>query len=131
MKSRFPLVLIIFVVVSCTSDRRTSEVTIRNDIQDENFNQIEVDQIQGASGLLPLKIKLSPGEESPLPTKLVTKFRVTREYKDFSRVYLVTCPAKKDKVLIKLIDIHLNRMPGGCLMTRVGERRSGSINWKD
>lgn len=58
-------------------------------------------------------------------------FRVTRRYEDFSRVYLVECPEGMNKaVMMKLIDIHSNRLGGGCVLAKRGEIRGGSTRWE-
>ena len=103
---------------------------MRNDIQDQSYNQIVVSQVRHSGGVALQNFKLKPGDEVELPYSGITKLRVTRAYQDHSNLYEVTCPAQKEKVLIKLIDIHLNRMPGGCVLTHAGEERGGIISWR-
>jgi hypothetical protein len=110
--------LFLALLCSCTQTDSDAEVIVRNDIQDREFNEIVVDQIEG-DGVSPGRFVLKPGEERGLPIRRVKRLRVTRQYRDHKSVYSVTCPAKKKPVLLKLIDIHSNRMRGGCILTNV------------
>lgn len=116
--------------VGCNSPSRSAELTVRNDIQDREFNKIVVNQIHYSRGIALNKFTLSPGDEVNLPYNKISRFQVTREYSDHSNIYEVTCPIEKKGVLIKLIDIHLNRMPAGCRLTKAGEERGGVVSWK-
>ena len=118
------------ILSACDSSSRNAEVTIRNDIQDKEYNKIEISRIRHSGGLALNKYELSPGNEISVPFVGVTNLRVTRAYKEHSKIYEVTCPARKKKVLLKLIDIYLNKMPSGCTLSNVGESRAGNINWK-
>jgi len=81
---------------------------IKNDSQDREYNVIKI-SAGGASH------QLAPGEFAILP-KGVTSISFSREYKEYTRQYKVSCPGKQNKgIMIKLIDVHLNRMPGGCV----------------
>jgi hypothetical protein len=60
---------------------------------------------------------LKPGQYTILPPQTTT-FSVSRRYKDHTRSYSVKCPAIKGRgVKIKMIDIHVNRIAGGCVTT--------------
>lgn len=124
--------LILLLVVACSRERiRGGEVTIRNDILDKEYNVIAVDQITTLRGTSSKRLVLRPGEQQTLPFKQITGLRFTRRYKDFSRVYLVECPSNLDRrVTIKLIDVHLNRVSGGCDLVRRGEIRDGFTKWE-
>ena len=130
MRQQFQTLLILLLSFGCNSTSRSAELTVRNDIQDESYNKIIVDQVNHSGGTALSKFTLSPGDEIEMPYTKISHFRVLRTYQDHSNVYEVTCPAEKKKVLIKLIDIHLNRMPGGCMLTRMGEERGGIISWR-
>ena len=84
-------------------------IMIKNDSQDRSYNVIKV----VAAGL---RKKLSPGEKVILPAS-AKKITLSRAYKDHTREYIITCPKQKSGILIKMIDAHLNRMPGGCNTT--------------
>ncbi len=127
---RWSLLLLFLVSSGCKSFGTKGEIVIRNDIQDAEFNEIVVDQVVGSTGATSFKARLKPGEETGLPGVGITAFRVTREYADFSRIYGVSCPPKKSRALMKLIDIHLNRLPEGCKLAKAGELRDGIVRWK-
>jgi len=122
--------LLVLLTLGCNSSSRSAELTVRNDIQDQEYNKIIIDQIYHSGGVALSKYTLRPGEEIPLPFNKITHLQVSRQYQDHSNLYQVTCPAQKKGVLIKLIDIHLNRMPGGCLLSKAGEERNGIVHWK-
>lgn len=82
-------------------------ILVKNDSQDREYNVISV----SVSGVFK---SLKPGEWVVLPSN-TRSFSVSRRYKDYTRSYSVSCPAVKGKGLfIKLIDIHLDRIAGGC-----------------
>ncbi len=96
------------LVLGCSKDTPPpGRILIKNDSQDREYNIITV---SGGGAFTSLK----PGERFALPggTKA---FSVTRRYKDYTRSYSVTCPALGKKgIFVKLIDIHVNRIAGGC-----------------
>ncbi len=106
-------------------------ITIRNDVLDKTYNTFTVDEVMAGGGSAGFRRTLAPGEQVTLPQKNVTSFRVTRRYEDFSRVYVVDCPEGMDRaVMMKLIDIHSNRLGGGCVLAKRGETRGGSTRWE-
>jgi hypothetical protein len=83
---------------------------VKNDSLDSSYNVITV----SGGGMLG---SLKPGERIILPAGTRT-FSVERRYKEYIRSYSVACPALQDKgVFVKLIDIHVNRIAGGCTTT--------------
>ena len=87
-----------------TPDHR---IRIKNDSQDSEFNIL---QVSGGG----LTFFLKPLESGLLPEK-TWSFRLSRRYKDHTKSYSVSCPVQKNSgIVIKLIDAHVNRMPGGC-----------------
>ena len=119
---------------SCTTDPAPKGFyVVRNDIMDKEFNTVIVDQVTAGSALTSFSATLTPGKEIKIPYRRVTGLRFTRRYRDFSRVYLVKCPAESEAgVTLKLIDVHLNRLGGGCFLQKKGERKaSGSIEWEE
>lgn len=115
------LLLLSLLFISCEEGRRIG-ITIRNDIQDREYNQIVVDQVKASGMTQVFSRTLKPKEEVVLPFSKVIGFRVSRRYQKITRVYQVSCPAAANGVVIKLIDIHLNRIAGGCSLTGVTER---------
>jgi hypothetical protein len=82
-------------------------ILVKNDSQDREYNVITV---SGGGAFTSLK----PGERFALPAGTKT-FSVSRRYKDYTRAYSVVCPPiGKSGVFVKLIDIHVNRIAGGC-----------------
>jgi hypothetical protein len=85
-------------------------IVVKNDSLDSSYNVINV----SGGGMLG---SLKPGERMILPAGTRT-FSVERRYREYIRSYSVSCPALGDKgVFVKLIDIHVNRIAGGCKTT--------------
>ena len=86
------------------------QILVKNDSQDSAYNIISVSG-GGRFG------SLRPGENIVLPTG--TKgFSVQRRYRDYTRSYSVSCPPLGEHgIVVKLIDIHVNRIAGGCKTT--------------
>lgn len=88
---------------------------VKNDSQDSEYNVITVSG-GGANA------SLKPGERFVLPAS-TKSFSVQRRYRDFTRAYTVECPPPgKSGTFIKLIDIHVNRIAGGCKTTSASKR---------
>ena len=104
----------LLVLSACMSDSvPPGRILVKNDSQDKRFNVISV----SGGGLAR---SLSPGEKVLLP-KGTRNFSVRRQYENFVRAYSVACPPLGSKGLsVKLIDIHLNRIAGGCQTVRAG-----------
>lgn len=113
------------------ASHQDAEIVLRNDIEDKEFNEIVVDHIVSQSGLSAKQYRLRPGEETPLALRGITALRFSRRYRDFTRVYEVNCTDDRSKrIVLKLIDVHLNRLPGGCELVRRGESRRGVVEWE-
>jgi hypothetical protein len=83
-------------------------ILVKNDSQDREFNVISV----LGNGKYAI---LKPGERVLLPpgTRFVT---ATRRYATYTRRYSVACPPIEGPgIVIKMIDMHTNRMPAGCI----------------
>ncbi len=131
MKGRLLALLFVLPLCSCEEHVKGGDLTIRNDIMDEEYNSIVVDQITTAGGQTPAGRPLKPGQEYRIPAKRVTGMRFTRRYKDHSKVYMIKCPPDADrKVTIKLIDVHSNRIGGGCVLTKRGRTEAGFTKWE-
>jgi hypothetical protein len=82
-------------------------ILVKNDSQDSEFNVISV----LGNGRYAI---LKPGERVLLPagTRSLT---ATRRYATYTRRYSVACPKIEGPgIVIKMIDMHTNRMPAGC-----------------
>jgi hypothetical protein len=109
------IALIIALTCGCSGDHPPdNQIMVKNDSQDSSYNVISV---SGGGKFASLK----PGENIVLPfgTK---NFSVERRYRDFTRSYSVTCPAIRGRgILVKLVDIHVNRIAGGCQTTHASK----------
>jgi hypothetical protein len=106
--------ILVYALISCTwltgcqgdhpPDR---QILVKNDSHDSSYNIITVSG-GGAYGAL------RPGEKLILPAG-TKSFSVERRYKDYTRSYSVSCPELTGRgIVVKLIDIHVNRIAGGC-----------------
>jgi hypothetical protein len=86
---------------------KEGRIRVRNDTRDRSYNVVRVDA--GGGGY-----SLKPGEFVDL-RKGVHVFTLSRQYADHTRTYTVQCPNNlKSGISLRLIDAHLNRLPGGC-----------------
>lgn len=101
-------ILLMLLASGCLGERvPDGQILIKNDSQDREFNVISV---LGGGRYAVLK----PGERVLLPPGTRT-FTAQRRYETFTRRYSVACPAiTGGGVVIKMIDMHTNRMPAGC-----------------
>ncbi len=115
---RISFFLIFLILISCSGEKIVGgKIVIRNDILDKTYNTFIVDQIISKQGSVPYSRVFKPEEELALPVKNLLKMRFRRKYDDHTKVYLVSCPQDMDQAItIKLIDVHLNRMAGGCVL---------------
>lgn len=115
------LLLISFFLIGLLGCELTSSVPegrikIKNDSQDRNFNIL---QVYGGG----VSFSLKPGESKLLPSGSNT-FTFTRQYQDYARNYSVECPefnAKSKGIVVKMIDVHTNRIAGGCKTVSAGK----------
>ena len=105
------VVLALLCLSGCFGEKPPpGRIVVKNDSLDSSYNCITV----SGGGMLG---SLKPGERMTLPAGTRT-FSVERRYKEYIRSYSVSCPALGDKgVFVKLIDIHVNRIAGGCKTT--------------
>lgn len=110
--------------VACSdSDAVPGRITIKNDIQDRDYNRIVVDGVTRNGGSTGFRATLGPGEKATIPFPGVTSIRLSRRYKDFTRYYVVHCPPKQPSGLVlKMIAAHVNRIGGGCETVEAYER---------
>jgi len=101
-------VSLVIVAVGCLGDSvPDGRILVKNDSQDREFNVISV----FGNGKYAV---LKPGERVLLPpgTRSIT---ATRRYATYTRRYSVACPTIEGSgIVIKMIDMHTNRMPAGC-----------------
>jgi hypothetical protein len=107
----FGALLCLILLTACQGDRPPDrQILVKNDSQDSSYNVITVSG-GGAYGAL------RPGEKLILPAG-TKNFSVERRYKDYTRSYSVSCPELTGRgIVVKLIDIHVNRIAGGCKTT--------------
>jgi hypothetical protein len=127
------IVFLLFLFSSCTSEKIPGgRVIVGNDILDKEFNSFFIDQIITSRGMMGVRKKLAPGEEYVIPYPGIRKIRFVRAYADHSKVYQVTCPSTLDtEVTLKLIDVHTNRLGGGCALVKRGKMSTGGlVRWE-
>jgi len=100
--------IVLVAPLGCSKDAPPpGRILVKNDSQDREYNVISV---LGGGAYAVLK----PGERFVLPEGTRT-FTAQRKYKDYTRRYTVACPPLGNKgITVKMIDMHTNRMPGGC-----------------
>lgn len=104
------LLTILLLLAACEESVPKGRIRFKNDSQDREFNVVNV----SAGGVV---MSLHPGESVLLPAR-TTSIAVSRQYKDYTRRYQVSCPPNLPKgITMKLIDVHLNRIAGGCRTT--------------
>jgi hypothetical protein len=108
--------LLVILVAGCSRDTAPpGQIKVKNDSRDREYNVISVSG-GGASA------SLKPGQSLVLP-KGTRSFSVDRRYEKFTRYYSVSCPTLTgDGIVVKLIDIHVNRIRGGCKTTGASMR---------
>ena len=115
---RFLILFSLFCLSNCElgSSVPQGRIRIKNDSQDKNFNIL---QVYGGGASFALK----PGESKMLPAG-TNSFSFSREYQDFTRNYSVECPnfnAGSKGITVKMIDVHTNRIGGGCKTVSAGK----------
>jgi hypothetical protein len=102
------LSLLVLGVLGCLGDNvPDGQILVKNDSQDREFNVIAV---YGNGAYKVLK----PGERFLLPPN-TRSFSASRRYATYTRRYSVACPKIEGQgIVIKMIDMHTNRMPAGC-----------------
>ena len=106
------LLIALLLQSGCEKPPPKGRIRIRNDIRDSSYNEIVVSG-GGTS------YKLKPGESALMPRGTTTMYW-SRAYKDYTRRYTVECPRLSEKdsgIILKMIDVHLNRMSGHCVTT--------------
>ena len=104
-----------------------AEITMRNDLSDEDKGHIiRIEGVRSTAGQKNYRVTLNPGDSVTIPGKNITGFTAVRQYDTYAKKYEVTCPGRTDvAVKTKLIDIHLDKMSGGCTLMRVGRSTPG------
>lgn len=113
-----------FLVVTTSScldfDRPDKGILVKNDIRDRSYNVIKIDQVATRSGAKGLSFKLSPGAKKLIPYERITALRFSRRYATHTQYYEVECPGGLTRgVTMKLIDVHLGRVAGGCKTVKI------------
>lgn len=126
------LFLLLFLFGCETESIPNGRILVRNDIGDKNYNSFVIDQVVTKAGLAGFRKVLEPGERILLPQKGIRKLRFTRKYEDHSKVYVVKCPDKlASGIVMKLIDVHTNRIKGDCKLVKKGKKVSGVTHWEN
>jgi hypothetical protein len=104
---KFIILLAIFLSACESISVPKGQIAVKNDSQDKNYNIVNV--VGGGRAA-----SLRPGEHIILP-KGTTTITLTRQYKDYTRSYTISCPPIEGSgIIIKMLDAHLNRLAGNC-----------------
>jgi hypothetical protein len=116
MRRILKIITILFIstvfLSGCEKAAPKGRIRVKNDSRDSTYNVVNVSG-GGAA------YRLEPGESAIMP-KGTTTLYWSRAYKDYTRSYQVSCPRLSDKdsgITMKMIDVHLNRIAGGCSTT--------------
>jgi hypothetical protein len=96
------------VAIGCSHESVPSgRIMVKNDSRDPEYNVIVV-----SAGSQHFTLKPTQGTLLPKNTRF---FTVQRAYRDFTRYYSVDCPPPGSSgTFIKLVDIHMKQIDGGC-----------------
>lgn len=99
--------VLVFGLNACEEPVPDGRIMVKNDSEDAEYNIVKV---SGGGAYHTLK----PGDYALMP-KGTTTLYFSRQYAQFTRRYTVSCPSRVGKgVWMRLIDVHLNRIKGGC-----------------
>ena len=127
------LTLVLISFASCSDPEVPGgEVTVMNHILDRDYNSFTVDQLSTAQGPTAYHVTLKPNQKATLPYKNIRSMRFSRQYKDYAMLYVVECPpGVNKKITIKLIDVHTNKLAGGCKLVKRGKQENGAwVKWE-
>lgn len=106
MRAAFSSILLLSLL-ACEPSVPAGKIRVKNDSQDREYNVLRV---SGGGN----SCTLNPGQSCLLP-RGTSKIEFSRAYRDFTRYYTVSCPPLGERgITMKLIDVHLNRIAGGC-----------------
>ena len=101
------LCFLLLNLCACEEAVPPGRIRVLNTSEDSSYNIVRV---SGGGAFKALR----PGDSVLLP-KGTTSISFSRAYKDYTREYRVQCPGNLTKgISIKLIDVHMNRIAGGC-----------------
>jgi hypothetical protein len=108
------------------------EITVINGILDKEYNSYVIDQLMLERGATSYSVVVKPNQRVVIPYKNIRSMRFTRDYKDYSMIYIVECPPGfNKKIIVQLIDVHTNKVGGGCKLVKRGKREEGSwVKWE-
>lgn len=109
------MALLPFALYACTQENvPDGRILFKNDTMDSSYNLVNV----SGGGL---SKTLKPQEYFIFPQG-TTQFSVSRRYKDHTRSYTVKCPPLTGNgIRVKMIDVHVNRIAGGCQTIRASK----------
>lgn len=111
-KNLIKKLVLINLLSGCLGDSvPNGRILVKNTSEDKTYNVVEV----SAGGR---SYSLRPGDKALLP-KGVSTIYFSREYADHTKRYTVQCPSNPTNgITMKLLDVHLNRIAGGCKTTK-------------
>ncbi len=101
------MMVCLIAALGCGDSVPDGRILVKNDSGDREYNIVDV---SGGGALF----SLSPGDSRLLP-KGTSSFSMSRAYRDHTKYYSVECPRELPRgISVKLIDVHVNRIAGGC-----------------
>jgi hypothetical protein len=136
-----PRGLLLFAVVSMVvalhlffaSSAMAIELQLRNNFKEKEPGSILM--IENARSVEApdnkIQFKIMPGDTKNITGGNVIAFTLTRVFADHKLKYEVSCPADAKGVhKITLIDVHDDKLPGGCKVVRTGHwSKMTGMNW--
>jgi hypothetical protein len=127
----------IFIVaalhLSFTSSAGAIELQLRNTFKEKEPGSILMIENARSTEAPDNKIqfKIMPGDTKSITAGNVIAFTLTRVFADHKLKYEVSCPAEAKGVYkITLIDVHDEKLPGGCKVVRTGHwSKMTGMNW--
>ena len=134
--NKIPILIIIFFLVSglTLNSAQAIELTIVNDIK--KYEQNRILKIENAISVeapkTKINFKINPGEEKAITKGNVRSFVISRAFSRHKIKYDILCPKDiKGKHQVNLVQIHNNKIPGGCKLARTGHRaKIGGMSWE-
>lgn len=113
MKSKIlPIIIALILLNACSeNDFPGIGITIKNDSEDKSFNIVVV---SGSSNGHSYYKSLKPGDKLNISGGSPAELKFSRQYAEYVREYKIECPTRTKRFTVKLIDVHLNRIAGGC-----------------
>lgn len=114
---------LLLVVLLPLSEASAANIIFQNDLASKTGGDlVKIDQVRTAGAIAAMPVYVRAGQRKSISPKSVLSFRVSRMHgTDKADTYLVECDeAAGEPVIVKVLDVHSNHMPGGCTTTKTG-----------